>query len=286
MRFSTVFAFALFAVFAIQASSAVHLLKPKLIGGALVGKALLGKALLLKKPKLILGGLVAGKLAKKALVVGAGALAAKSLLGHARPCATRTASVARSYERISQEKTIVSHQIEKRSIMDIVNRGIESVSDQVLSAGTRLKTVGDTFNQGVGYVRNASLSATDQIRRGASSLMTATGSIRTKRATMSVDQLLKYVKDRRGEVCLQRIICELSAYNYHYGDEGVRFGTKLLTYENIGLPEAVKYKNAQAIGLQFRVRGPMDGPKACKRKYASCQYDPRAVIADGNQKLN
>lgn len=285
MRLSIVF-LALFAVFSIQTASAVHLLKPKLV----LGGALVGKALLLKKPKLILGGLVAGKLAKKALVVGAGALAAKALIGHGRPCATHathSASYSRSFESRTQQQQTIVHQIEKRSILDYVNRGLESVSDRVRSAEPGLRTVGDTLSRGVDYLRNASSSTVDQIRSGVNTLVP--GLVRRRRAVsgrMSVEQLLRYVKERRGEVCLQRIICELSAYNYHYGDEGVNFGTKLLGYENISNPEAVKYKNAQKVGLQYRVRGPTEGPKACVRRYASCPYDTRAVIADGNQKLS
>ena len=260
MRLSIVCLVALFAIFSIQTTSAVHPLKHKVVGGALVGKALLGKALLLKKPKLIIGGLVAGKLAKKALVVGAGSLAGHKLLGGHRPCATRStsfSSFSRSFESSSYQKTI-AHRIEKRSP---VYRAMENL-----------------------YKKNATLNTVYPIRRGARNL--TAGLVRRRRATMTVEQLLKYVKDRNGEVCLQQIICQLSAYNYHYQDEGVRFGTRLLAYENIANPEAAKYKAAQKLGLQFRVRGPVEGPRACARRYSRCQYDPRAVISDGNAKLN
>lgn len=300
------------------AGAATHLLKPKLVagaalaGGALAGKALiakkvvagalLGKALLLK-PKLIVGGLVAGKLVKKALVVGAGALVAKKLIRslrqrkpcrRCRNCVRRRAVVSRSVEtqkavvsRSVDTQKAVSHRIQKRSIFDVVNRGLESVSDRVRGAGNGLQVVGDTLNplvsQGVGLLRNVSTSAVDGIRRGASEL----GLVRNKRATSEdakVRQLLEYVRVRKGQSCLQRVICELSVYNYHYGEEGISFGTKLLTYQhtNINDPQVALYKQAQAQGLAFRSRNL--SPKACRPKYP-CQYDTKAVIADGNRRL-
>ena len=287
------------------AGAGAHLLKPKIAGGALAGGALAGKALigkkliggallgkaLLLKPKLIVGGLIAGKLVKKALVVGAGALVARRLIRAIKlrkPCRRcrncvrrRTIAVSRSVET----RKSASHQIEKRSITDVVNRGLESVSDRVRGTGTGLETVGDTLNLGIGLLSNVSSSTVDGIRRGAANL----GLVRRGRAVsgkMTLEELFRYVRQRNGQVCLQRIICELSAYNFHYGDEGVRFGTKLLAYESINHPEAVRYKNAQKVGLQYRIRGPVEGPKACVKRYSACQYDPRAVIADGNQKLN
>ena len=209
---------------------------------------------------------------------------------------------------------------ERRSIADMVsnlsNRVFETFSSGLEGAGRGLRTVGNQFHRGSDYVRNASLStrvvgvlASDRLRRGSESLLSSfsggesaeeSNLVRTRRAAprrqpiippnfqlpagkLTLEEMLQFVKQHNAEVCLQRVICELSANSNIYGEDGIRFGTKLLNYRQVSNDDANKYKRASKIGNQYRGR-----PSVCSKKYPQsiCGYDSMQLIAVGNTILN
>ena len=264
MKIQLVLLVALFSILSIQHAFATHLLKHKVIAGAAgaglllkpkltVGGALIGKALLLPKV------LIAGKIAKKALIVGAGAIVAKKIvktIHRKKSCRRTCVNCVRSPVRL----------LKKRAISDYVNRGFRSVSTGLQNTGIRLRNVGSIFHSTSDRLRNASLTtrvagilASDRIRTTGSGLVR--NLVRRRRATrrpssnapanfqfpnrnLSLDEMLGVVRQYNAEECLQRVICQLSAKNNYYGDEGTRFGAKLLNYENVSHREAEQYREA------------------------------------------
>lgn len=228
------------------------------------------------KKKLLIAG-VGAKLLGKAVI---GGLVGKKVLHRTAPCARATVLYRR-----------------RRSISDYANQAFNGISSRLESTGKSLRSIGDTFHRGSDRLNSASLStrvyglvASDRIRSSLRSLTRTRraaprrpvpGNLRLPSGKLTLDEMLNFVKEHNAEICLQRVICELSSKSNIYGDEGVRFGTRLLGYNNANHRDASKYKQASAYGNRNRGR-----PEVCRRKYAACNIDPQQLIQVGNLILN
>lgn len=251
MKFSILFFITFLTFCAATQGLGLHLKKKLLIAG--VGKA-------------VIGGLIGKKVVSH-------------VLHRKAPCARATVLLRK-----------------RRSIADYANRAFNGISTRLESTGKSLRSIGNTFHRGSDTLNSASLNtkvyglvASERIRSSLRSLTRQRRAAAARRPAnlqlpsgkMSLDDMLRFVKSHNAEVCLQRVICELSAKSNIYGNEGVQFGTRLLGYNNVSHEEADKYRAASAYGNQNRNR-----PAVCRRKYTNCNINPRQLIEVGNTILN
>lgn len=97
--------------------------------------------------------------------------------------------------------------------------------------------------------------------------------------TNNVDHLVNLVKKNRAEVCLFRVICELSQNSKSYGDSGSKFARSLLRFRESKHPDIHLYVDAMTFGAKAKSN------KDCINKYAACHHSTTEIINTGNKLL-
>lgn len=95
----------------------------------------------------------------------------------------------------------------------------------------------------------------------------------------NVGQLVDLVERNQAQVCLARVICDLSRNTRAYGDNGSKFAQSLLKFRQSKHPKVKFYMEAMSNGAKAK------NNEQCKTHYPKCNHQATEVIDVGNRIL-